>query len=271
LPLVVAAQDDSIDLFDNQDSMTASSISIEGTEDSGDFGLGGSSPGGPVRLKFARTDRSLLVETKINGRDAYMMFDTGATLTAIDSGFLRKVGLLPGPNAPETTISTANGMTVAKFGLIDNFQLGNRTHTGVTFLTCDACPSGMRNGRPIVGLLGLNVLNRYKYSIDESQGIIELIPTTAYNNRMRDIEPWARVLNGEGEPASNSRTRVKFSVQNLSKRTIEEMIFEVNCSTGENARLEPVRLPPKKTTQVTQLVPILDCGRASISTLGGRW
>jgi clan AA aspartic protease (TIGR02281 family) len=272
VPISVGAQDDgAIDLFDNQDSMSSTTIAIEGESSGGGLDLGGSAPGGPVTLKFARTDQSLLVETRINGNKAYMIFDTGASLTSISTSYLKSIGLTPPADAPMTTVSTANGMSAARFGMIDNLVLGNRTHTGVTFLTCDACPMGQRDGRPIVGLLGLNVLNRYRYSIDESQGTIVLTPTSAYNNRMRDIEPWIQVIGGRGEPAPKRKSRVIFEVVNRSRRTVDEMIFQVSCSNGDTATLEPMKLPAKKKMTVKQEIDVESCGRANVRALGGRW
>ncbi len=271
-PLGVAAQDAVIDLFDNQESMAAGSLTIDGADgpSAEDLGLGGSIPG-QLTLKFQRSDRSLLVETQIEGKGAYMLFDTGASLTAIDAAYLESRGLLPGDDAPKTMVSTANGQVPASFGILSSLKVGDRVHSGVSFLTCASCPSGTFKGKPIVGLLGLNVLNRYKYSIDESAGTIELTPTSAFNNRMRDIEPWVQVKRGAGQPTPDGRTIVVFEVENQSKRDVKEMVFEVQCSTGKSGKLKPLRLPAKKTTSVEQKVAIEKCGAASIRALGGRW
>lgn len=274
IPLTAGAQDDVIDLFDNQDSMAPAEVAIDGDASAvklDELGLDSSVPDGAVQLKFERADSSILVETKIQGKDAYLIFDTGASITSLHTGFVQEIGKLPPSDAPSARVSTANGFALTKFGILDNLTLGKRVHSGVSFMTCDACPFGTRNGRPIVGLLGLNVLNRYRYSIDESTGTIELQATSNYNNRMRDIQPWLRVSSGRGDPAPKLKTQVTFDVKNLARRSVRDVVFKVECSSGESATLKPMRIPSSGTKKIDQTVDIEECGRASIRPLVANW
>lgn len=273
-PLSAGAQDDAIDLFDNQDSMAAGQVAIEGDASAvalDELGIDASVPDGAVQLKFERSDSSILVETKIQGQDAYLIFDTGASITSLNTGFVQKIGKLPPPDAPTARVSTANGQTMVRFGLLDNLTLGDRIHSGVSFMTCDACPFGMRNGRPIVGLLGLNVLNRYRYSIDESTGTIELQAISNFSNRMRDVQPWLRIAGGRGEPAPKLKTQVSFEVQNLARRTVREVVFRVDCSSGESVTLKPISVRSRAKKSVEEIVDIEECGQANIQPVAANW
>lgn len=267
------AQAQVIDLFENQDRLDAAPIEI-GTADgpltppadgagdeagdtpppiaieaadrpavqierSGASANAGRTDGG-LQVKFVRRggpsgSGGLLVPARVQGRKVYFVVDTGATYTAVSGSFARTAGITPPSGAPSALFHTANGQIHAQFGVIGRLELGGRTHHRVTYIVCDACEWPALDGVPVVGLLGLNVLRRYRMSVDESQGILELVPHADYQNRRYDIEPWlqaqpARMQVARG-PGGRSVPLVVLSVRNLAPHTVDELRFALHCRT----------------------------------------
>ncbi len=239
-PITAWAQ--TIDLFDGQDKMEQKSIEI-GSTDGGsttfDDQPGHQSDGG-ITIKFERKDSSIMVPAKIHGKAVYFLFDTGATYTTLTSGFARSAGIMPGKDAPTSMMQTANGPRAAAFGLIDNLKLGGRGHANVTFSVCDACPTGNYKGRPVVGLLGLNVVGRYRYSIDEGVGEIQMYPHSAYLDQVRDARPWLELVDRKLKMDDNEFS-VKYVLKNRAKRSMREVKVSISC--------------PNRTTEVTHSIP----------------
>lgn len=243
LSLPAFAQDGVIDLFEGQSDMKATTVTLESSSgpviESGNARGGGYTPGagGGFTLNFERTGNTILVPATVNGRDAYFLFDTGASYTTLTGDFARTAGITPRKDYPSLTLQTANGLIRSKLGIIDALVLGGRAHDGVTFGVCDRCPTGTYKGKPIVGLLGMNVIGRYRTSFDHSKGVIEMAPSDGYLDRWRDIEPWVDVKFTAHRVGGKERTLLGW-VENRSPRSIRQMTLEYWCKGGARGRAD---------------------------------
>jgi hypothetical protein len=235
LAFPVWAQDGKvIDVFDGQSEMKTTSISVETTDgapiiDSGDDDSGPADLGGGFVLNFEKNGSSILVPAQVNGQAAYFIFDTGATITTLPSAFAKSAGAGADSDAPRMRFQTANGPTSSRIGMIRNLMLGGRSHSGVTYSECNSCPAGRYKGKPIVGLLGMNVIGRYRTSFDHSRGVIEMSPSSGYSDRSSDIRPWLRF-----KPSKLARNAKgwEMPVVNRSPRRISQMTLKYSCSGG---------------------------------------
>lgn len=229
-----------IDVFDDQASMSAAPIRVDavtGSEEGGDSfdGDGGetSSFDGGFTLRFERTGTTILVPATVQGRAVYFVFDTGASYTTLSGAFAKSAGIFPGPKAPIVQFQTANGTSEAPLGVIDSLSFGGRSHSGVTYSVCDSCPAGVHKGKPVVGLLGMNLLGRYRTSFDHGAGVIEMSPSESYSDQWRDIQPFLDVKFGHTSIARNGRGWVLHgTVENRSPRKIQQMTLRHWCTGG---------------------------------------
>ena len=225
----------------------AAAITIEGADGAGVGGIeigsagdGTSDGGGRLTLKVDRRGSTYLVKVRIQGEPAYMIFDTGASYVSLTPSFARKVGVLPPRGAPEATMSTANGRAREAFGLLDRLDLGDRAHTRVTYVTCAGCAFGEHQGLEVVGLLGMNVLRRYRFDLDDARGEIRLTPNSHYANQRWDIEPWLQMgLEGMGSVAE--RMEIRLGLRNAAPHRVRELKLQVVCEQGGEALRSEVK------------------------------
>jgi len=99
-----------------------------------------------------------------------LMIDTGATITALNA---RAIGLLQQHTDLHTTdqqvqVNTANGMVVSPLYEIGSMRVGGWEQLDVQLLQVNL-PS-----EHVDGLLGMNFLSRYAFSIDQEQALLFL-------------------------------------------------------------------------------------------------
>ncbi len=217
--------------------------------------------GGTLRLEFERGMGSILVKAQLGRRPVYFVFDTGATITTLTPEVAASLGIRPKEGAPMTVVRTANGPRATAFSIIPTLTLGGRAHNRVTFSECPSCGGDVPGLKyPIAGLLGMNVLGRYMVRIDESAGVVELIPNTRHSERLADIKPWVEVgANGRMERQGNSSEMVLYydvALRNRSRFDVREVVVSLTCQTkdggSEVVRTEPVtvRARQEKTMAV---------------------
>lgn len=264
-----SAQAQVIDLFDGQDSMPEKALSVD-TAGSSPSEASGGQGGSPIVLRFERHDSSIMVPVTIRGKEVYFLFDTGATYTTLTSSFAKSVGALPPKDGPTAIMQTANGNRVAAFGLIDRLVLGGRPHSGVTYSLCDACPSGMYKGKPVVGLLGRNVIGRYRYAIDEGAGKIEMFPASHYTDRIRDMEIWLSLEDPNAVPIAKDKVRVSLTLRNRAPKSISDVNVLLECEGG-NIPIGQVSVPALGKKQLRKELVAKNCNRPRIRFEDGRW
>lgn len=96
---------------------------------------------------------SFVVAGRINGRDARMIFDTGASSVVLTDATARAAGIDPATLAYSVSVSTANGRTTAAPVRLDRLQIGPITETRVQALVA-------RPGVLSENLLGMSFLDR---------------------------------------------------------------------------------------------------------------
>ncbi len=292
--------EDSIDLFDEdgddssadadesdeaEDSGdgSANSVSIESVDESGSSdGASASSdlvPGRHERtitLSFEKRGSSMLVPAEINGKEVYFLFDTGASYTSLNPEVTDAVNAEPPDNAPSQPVETANGRAMLTFGLLDRLRLDRKLHRNVTFGLCRGCPTRTFRGKPVAGLLGLNVLNRYEIDINSNKGVVEMTPNASHGDRMADIEPWIelRDIKGVRTPERDGKRAylVRFTAVNRSPRRIGSVELSAACrggrATGESVTMS---LASGASTEREVEFQTENCPRPHVEVVSADW
>ena len=119
----------------------------------------------PIPLRGDGT--SWMVHATVNGRtQGLFLVDTGASYCVIAPAFARELGVPP--TGSFATVQTANGSVRAPVVRLRVLELaGTRAHD-VQAIVHDAV------GPSLDGVIGLNFLNRYRYSIDPERRELEL-------------------------------------------------------------------------------------------------
>ena len=114
--------------------------------------------------------KHLIVDGTLNGTvSGPMLIDTGASYCVLTRGTAKKLGL---QRRGERTIpvATANGQVDADLVEIDAVQLRGARLSGVDAVIMDAVEP------PLIGIIGLNFLARYRFSVDLAEGTLRLEP-----------------------------------------------------------------------------------------------
>jgi len=120
-----------------------------------------------TRVRLNGDGTSWLVKATIDGQACgNLLLDTGASYCVIAPGVVRALGL------PATgrfaTVETANGPVRAPLVRLPSLELdGATTVHDVDAIVHDAGPG-------LGGVLGLNLLNRYRYAVDPQRHLLEL-------------------------------------------------------------------------------------------------
>jgi clan AA aspartic protease (TIGR02281 family) len=115
-----------------------------------------------VIVRIPAGSRSIRTEAVIDGHTASnFIIDTGATYTSIPSGLAHSLGYDTSPSkASRVTISGVGGIFNVPLIRVQSLDLG-----GYTVRNLDVLVISEKIG-PNVGLLGLNFLKHFKYSVD---------------------------------------------------------------------------------------------------------
>lgn len=108
--------------------------------------------GGEVTIARSASG-SFLVAGRINGREARMIFDTGASSVVLTDATARAAGIDPSSLSYSVTVATANGRTTAAPIRLDRLDIGPITETRVQALVA-------RPGVLSENLLGMSFLER---------------------------------------------------------------------------------------------------------------
>lgn len=255
---------------DKDDASPQGSVIINGRQATGEAegnagvirssGVTGANTGaGAMRVKFERRGGTMYVKAKVRGRPVYFLLDTGASFTTLTPAFARSIGIRVPKNAPAMRLRTANGVTSSRLGVIDSMIFGGRPHRNVTFVECPTC-GGTFKGKPLVGLLGMNVLGRYRMDVIEQSREIVFIPGMNYSNRFADIEPWLT-----SQPVKRQRSvkgnvtsyEVTVAILNRAPRAVSDVEFGLVCTlangqerraSGKVARIKKGKVAKTKIT-----------------------
>lgn len=142
-------------------------------------------------LRFRKHGSVPEVKVTLGNQPTRYLWDTGASFLTLTKKMAYKLGAMPGYRAPSLIVHTANGRVRTRVGLLRQVSLGGFTLHNVAFVLCDACADTSQN---VQGLLGSNVQRRFRFSVDHSEGHIELRPQPAdrWVNQALDIRPFLK-------------------------------------------------------------------------------
>jgi aspartyl protease family protein len=69
-------------------------------------------------------DGHFWLDAKLNGKEAHLMVDSGATVTTLSSETARRSGIVPS-DALKTMVTTANGVVLMRRGRVERFAVGD--------------------------------------------------------------------------------------------------------------------------------------------------
>ena len=222
-----------------------------------------------VVLPYDGQGRTLAVQVGLEGPsgrqvDAWMLFDTGATLTTLDGATLDSLGTSVPADSPEVTVRTAAGERQAHLALVDRVWVGGMPVEDVTVSVCDACADGETRG-----LLGLNVSGLFLVTVDSARQELVLQPRDGTPNRAVDIAPWLG-LEATATQWEDGRVEVEVRAHNAAPRTVSAVEVGIRCEDTWAAELH--NLPPGGDTSTVVSLPVgADCNGYSIFLERARW
>jgi clan AA aspartic protease (TIGR02281 family) len=122
-------------------------------------------------IQLSRHGNNLLTQVLFNNSaTGRLLLDTGASLTVITPALLQQLGL--DYNRPQRTawFNTANGVVEAPIFTIDRVSIGSQTVDRLEVAVMDL------NNQGIGGLLGMNFLQHFRFSIDHQSNVLYLSP-----------------------------------------------------------------------------------------------
>jgi len=130
-------------------------------------------PGYESSIPMRAVGHHYLLEVRVNGEPTGpLLLDTGATITMLtDEAFGRLISNSGWQDLGSRLFNTANGLVRGRLLQVDEMQLGN-------YLLKDVKVSvqGGSLGGGVQGLLGMNVLSRFHFKIDQDQHQLMLTP-----------------------------------------------------------------------------------------------
>ena len=187
-------------------------------------------------------------------KDLWMIFDTGASISTLDSRTLAELGMVKIPdNAPTLQFRTANGLRESPIVLIDQIWMGGYLVGPVTFAVCESCSKD-----DVRGLLGLNISDFFLVTIDTLHKELLLQPRKKQHLRT-DIRHWIHISSAWGLRG------LEIDVENSSPQTIYDLRIQLQCD--ETIRIS--ELPTQETKSI--IVKNLSCSGVNVGSIRGRF
>lgn len=225
--------------------------------------------GDQVALPFEGEGRTLSIPVTVEGpgdraRDVWMLFDTGATLTTLDTATLASVGVTVPEDAPEVTVHTAGGDRRTRLALLERVWIGGLEVDGVTVSVCDACA-----GEHAVGLLGLNVSGRFLATVDHAHQELLLEPQPGRDDRSLDVGHWLE-LGATATRWPDGRMEVQVRARNRSARPVSHADVAIACDRDWVAGLDDIA-PGSSADTVVSLPAGSRCDGYTVRLAGASW
>jgi clan AA aspartic protease (TIGR02281 family) len=114
--------------------------------------------------------KHLIVTGTLNGTvTGPMLIDTGASYCVLTPGTARKLGLAARRHRT-IPVATANGQVDADLIALDALEIRDARLAGVDAVVMDAVEP------PLIGIIGLNFLTQFRFSVDLGGGTLRLEP-----------------------------------------------------------------------------------------------
>lgn len=204
------------------------------------------------------------VEGERKSAEITMIFDTGATLTTLDRATLRRIGVRVPADAPKMKVHTAAGPRETQIVLVEKIWVGGFEVEGVSVSVCDACAND-----DSVGLLGLNVSERFLVTVDGAREELVLSPRSGATNRGSDVSPWVD-LDAEATRWPDGRTEIILEAENTSARWIERLTVAIQCDETRYADMRDIG-PGQVGHVEVSVAPGTNCERFQVSIDSAEW
>ena len=195
------------------------------------FEDGGPANPGEVRVSFKKHGSAIVVPVTLKGVEGdatvKMLFDTGATISTIDTPTLRRLGLAVGPGDPVVESHTAAGQVRRHITVIDGASLGGASvDNGLAVAVCDPCAR-----QDVVGLLGLNFSRHFLVTVDHEAGALVLKPKASTVGRLHDIRHFVELVHAKGM-WRGPMLKVTLVVKNRSARGLRKVKVAAEITKG---------------------------------------
>ena len=131
---------------------------------------GGPAATGETRITFSPGQR-IMVDSRINGATtARLLLDTGADRTVLAPRVVAAAGISLTRGTREGTIKGATGTAQVQAVPVDSIEVGGARVDRLVVISHDIDHEG------VDGLLGRDFLDRFRVTIDNSQGVVTLSP-----------------------------------------------------------------------------------------------
>lgn len=127
----------------------------------------------PDRASAQSRDPSgiLLVNAKINGKPARLLLDTGSERSCLDDGFAAQLGLKPtATQSIQRPYSTETGNVLR----VGDLSVDSSNIRDIEMITIDLTPASKALGLHIDGILGSDILRRYRITLNFSTGAVKV-------------------------------------------------------------------------------------------------
>lgn len=146
-----------------------------------------------AEFSVAKDGRPILVPVTWGDETHSFLVDTGAARTALDNSFRGRLGQPKGL----TTLSSPGGVLEVRDYACPKLLLGNQDITAIASVICmDLEPARMASGLDFRGILGMDFLSKYAFSIDFDDGKLMLYPEAPAIWRKHGIAVELKNLNG---------------------------------------------------------------------------
>lgn len=124
-------------------------------------------------IPLRRAGEHYIVNVRMNNRiNVPMLLDTGASISGLDRQFVRSQGFHP--SGQTVRLSTAGGRVEADLVRLASVAFGDNQLVNLDVASIDLNTSASGSGYQ--GLLGMDVLGRFKFYLDQRQAILYLRP-----------------------------------------------------------------------------------------------
>ncbi|MEE8483752.1 MAG: aspartyl protease family protein [Nitrospinota bacterium] len=122
-------------------------------------------------IPYREQNKTMLIDVLVKGYTEEFLFDTGASTTLVSPALEKKLGLKKIPDS-EMVMHTANGEFDTYLVNIDRLRVGSIDLKDVKAAVRDFAQKGART----TGILGMNVLEKYTFTINPKTKTIHLKP-----------------------------------------------------------------------------------------------
>ena len=142
----------------------------------------------------------IFIPGRVNGRDIVLLLDSGASVSTVDSGYAKTLGVLP---RGKISAGGSGGIGTAGFAAGVNVQVANLTIQKLTVASIDLDPVARRIGHAIPFVLGDELFNELIVDIDfEHRRIAFREPASFVMPNGAVIVPLHRLIGNRSVPVS---------------------------------------------------------------------